>query len=332
MFATRHMHLEMELVRWLLLVIAAFALVLALATAVAADPMGTPQLLPADMGELAKPIPPTDPVRPFFPEAPAMEVPAAEMAARLWTVLEEHRAGHVATALAAWEQIRLPYATAHYRELAMGAAYLQAGDQEQAERHLLIANQMQPVHPVVAYFTGLLRLEQAANVTRAPDLAYGRTRLVAFTPQEDKAMYEGMALAELRDAIAYANDLWIDERLVTTNLRTEEMVIMPHVGDLLAALGAENYVGKAHHTLFGLLMDRGELVVAETHLDAAADTGIATLYGYEDLATTYLAEDRPADALRVLRKDLALNHAWVGRAWHQLDDATHAAAKGTWVW
>jgi hypothetical protein len=54
---TRHMNAEVEFVRWTLLVAAAVALTLAIATALAAaDPMQEPNLLPDDTGVVAKPM------------------------------------------------------------------------------------------------------------------------------------------------------------------------------------------------------------------------------------------------------------------------------------
>ena len=99
MITTRQMHVEVELLRWILLVIAALALVLATATLAVADPMLEPKLLPGDMDKVALPMP-VEPARDSFPEAPPVtEFPPAEAAARLWTILEHHRAGRVLKAL-----------------------------------------------------------------------------------------------------------------------------------------------------------------------------------------------------------------------------------------
>jgi tetratricopeptide (TPR) repeat protein len=333
MITTRHMTLEAELIRWVLLIVAAIALVLAVATLAAADPMMEPQLLPGDMDEIARPIP-VDSARPYFPETPpAREFPPAEAAARVWTILEHHRAGRALEAIVGWEQLRLPYETAHWREVAMGAAYLQAGDLKQALAHLEAARQTAPEHAVVAYYMGLVRLEQAAAATLVPDgMNFGRARLVAYTPQEDKAVYELLALAELRRATTEAADVRLDERLMATEMAMEEVIVIPRVGDLLAALGATNFAGKAHHMLFGLHLDRGELIEAELNLDMAAATGMATLYGYRDLAEVYLAVGREVDGARAVRKELRLNHPWVGEACERLAEMTHTAARAVWVW
>lgn len=333
MITTRHMHVEVELIKWMLLALAAMALVLAAATLAAADPMMEPQLLPGDMREIARPIP-AEPVRPFFPEeVPTREFPPAEAAARLWTILEHHRAGRALDAIAGWEQLRLPAETAHWREMAMGAAYLETGDFEGAMAHLENAEQLAARHPVVAYYMGLLRLEQAAAATRVPDgMNAGRDYMVAYTPQEDKAVYEMLALGELRRAAAGATGLRLDERLLATDMAMEEVIVVPCVGDLLAALGATNFAGKAHHVLFGLHMDRGELIEAELNLDMAAATGMAALYGYRDLAEAYLTMGRDADGLRAAKKDVRINYPWIGRACERLAEMTHRTTRGMWVW
>src|SRR5262245_33271151 len=80
--STRRMSVEVELVRWLMLVAAALGLVLVIASALAAgDPMPTaPGLLPIDMNTIAKPMKPA-PVPPFYPENPPVrEMPWAEAA------------------------------------------------------------------------------------------------------------------------------------------------------------------------------------------------------------------------------------------------------------
>ena len=333
MITTRHMQLEVELVRWILLIIAAIALVLAAATLAAADPMMEPRLLPGDMDKIAEPIP-NVPMRPFFPEAaPARRFPPAEAAARVWLILDQHRQGRALEAIAGWEQLRLPNETDHWREMAMGAAYLQTGDLQLAMVHLETAGQLMPENPVVAYYMGLLRLEQAAAAVRVPDgLFAGRERLVAYTPQENKAVYEMLAMTELRKAVAGADAVQLDERLLGADEAVEEAFVVPRVGDLLTALGADNFAGKACMMLFGLHLDRGELIEAELNLDMAAATGMPTLYGYRDLAETYLTMGREADGLRTAKKDLRVNYPWLGQACKQLAEMTHDAARAMWVW
>ena len=339
MIINRHLTLEVELMRWTLLVVAALAMILVIATTLAAaDPM-QPRLMPAEGGDLAQPMVPGPLAKPIvFPEAPLgwntdrRGFPPAEAAARLWTTLQNHQAGCSAEALAGWEQLRLPETTAHWREIAIAAALLQTGDLKQAATHLDLARSLAPDHAAVAYYTGILRLEQAAAATRVRDGNVGILRMVAFTPMEDKGVYEMLARVELEMAIAKAGEVRLDQPLLMLEPGEEEAVVIPRVGDLLVALGADNFVGKAHHLLYGICLDRAELVTAEVHLDSAAATGVATLYGYQDLGETYLALDRPADALRAARKDLEINHPEVGETWNRLNEMTYATVKGMWVW
>jgi tetratricopeptide (TPR) repeat protein len=247
--------------------------------------------------------------------------------------LDSHRAGCIAETLAGWEQVRLPAETAHWRKIAIGAAYLRVGDQEHAEIHLRSARQLAPDHAIVAYFTGLLRLEQAAAVGRLPDVPRSRQEwLVAYSPTGEKVEFQMLAIAELREAIARAGDIQLDEPLMATDQQIDEPVDVPRSGDLLAALGADNFVGKAHNVLFGLLLERGELADAEFHLDRATDTGIAALYGYQDLATAYLDQGCNAAAVRVAAKDLQVNHSSLLRLCERMAEMTQDTAKAIWVW
>lgn len=334
MITTRRMPLEVELVHWLLLAFAAIALVLATATLLAAaDPMMEPRLLPDDMGKIARPMQPGDAPQPFFPEMlPQRDFPPAEAAARLWRILEQHRTGRTADALAGWEELGLPPGKAHWREIGMGAAYLRAGQMELATVHLDAARQMAPDHAIVAYYRGILNLEQAAAEGTVPEKGNDATRLVAFGPGENIRRFQTLAANDLMAAIAQAPTVRLDERLLDVGQTIEENVIVPCVGDLLTALGADNFAGRAHHMLFGLLLDQGRLIEAEVNLDAAAATGIATLHGYRDLADNYLQMDRHGDAMRTLKKELQVNHPEVVRAWEGLEEMTKAAVKGTWVW
>ena len=332
MLTTRHMSTELELVRWFLLVAAAIASLLAIATALAADATKEPRLLPNDMAAIAKPIMP-EVVKPFFPEnPPARQLPPAEAAARLWTILEHHRGGRALEALNGWDQVGLPVETAHWREIAISTAYLRVGDQNRAIFHLEAARQLNPDNAVLAYFTALLRLEQAAAVGRLPDSMPKRDLYVSYTPWEDKALYQGLAIGDLETAIVWANEVRLDERLLAVDSLVEDIMIVPTAGDIIAALGADNFVGKAHHVLFGLQLKRGELGNAETHLDQAAATGIAVLYGYRDLAMEYLDDGRNADAVRVAEKDLQINNPWVLAFCERLTALVSGTAKTVWVW
>jgi hypothetical protein len=248
----------------------------------------------------------------------------------LSTILENHRTGQALEAIDEWAQVGLPQETAHWREIAMGAAYLKNGDLDRAAFHLDAAQQWKPGHPIAHYFTGLLRLEQAAATIRVPDGLRRGDLLVSYTPSEDRAVYRMMAIAELELAITRAHELQLDERLIRRDPRVDEELLAPTAGDLITALGADNFVGKAHNMLFGLQLDGGELAVAEYHLARAVETGIAPLYGYRDLAKAYLLAGEQSAAIRVGMKDLELNCPGAGRFIQWMFRADQPIE--SWVW
>jgi hypothetical protein len=179
---------------------------------------------------------------------------------------------------------------------------------------------------------GLLRLEQRAAVGRVPDMLDRNLRLVAFTPMEDRAVLEMRAIRELEDAIYRAVAIRLDERLLATDMNMEEAFIVPCVGDLLTAIGADNFAGKAHNLLFGLHLDRGELLAAELHLDAAVATGVAALYGYQDLAEAYVNLDQPQVLARLMRKDLEANEPLLVAACNRLMQWQRETFADPWLW
>jgi hypothetical protein len=328
---TRQWTEQHDLLHWLLVIATAIALTLLVARALsAADPMPEPRLLRDNMGQFAKPMTP-DTVKPFFPESPpARQLPPAEAAARLQEIIDHHRAGETLKAINEWANVGLPRETAHWREIAMGAGYLHLGDLDRAALRLEAAQQLMPGHPVAAYFTGLLRLEQAAAVGRVPE---GRQRgdlLVSYSPMEDRALCRFLAIGELEMAIHQALEVPLDEPLVRIDPLVEQDLIVPTAGDLITALGAENFVGKAHHVLFGLRLDQGELAIAERHLDRAAGTGIAVLHGYRDLAERYLLAGENREAIRLGRKHMDMNQPELA---HFIDWLVGAEQPGeSWVW
>jgi tetratricopeptide (TPR) repeat protein len=320
-----------ELLHWLLVIATAIALTLLVARALsAADPMPEPRLLPNDMGQFARPMTP-EIVKPFFPESPpARQLPHAEAAARLQEIIDHHRVGETLKAINEWANVGLPQETAHWREIAMGAGYLHLGDLDRAALRLEAAQQLMPGHPVAAYFTGLLRLEQAAAADRVPERRQRGDLLVSYSPMEDRALYRLLAIGELEMAIQRAREIRLDEPLVGIDPLVEQDLIVPTAGDLITALGAENFVGKAHHVLFGLRLDQSELAIAERHLDRAAATGITVLHGYRDLAEGYLLVGENREAIRLGRKDMDVNQPELARFVKWLMGAEQPGE--SWVW
>ena len=213
----------------------------------------------------------------------------------------------------------------------MGAAYLQAGDLQGASVQFEAVRRMAPDNAVAPYYLGVLHLEQAAAEMRAPEGRTART-MVALQPALHRASLKNRAIEEFHRAIAGAPQVWTDERLIFTTMETEAVVPVPTVGDLLAALGADNFAGKAHLMLFGIYLDRAELVAAETHLDDAVATGIKPLYGYQEIAEMLLVFDQPLDARRVLEKDLRINHPLMEQAGQEVMGALRCVRNLVELW
>jgi tetratricopeptide (TPR) repeat protein len=325
----------MELVKWLVLIVAAMALAILLATAAAADPMGEPNRLPDDMGLLAKPMEPPQ-IKPYFPEElPELPLPPEAAAAKLWMILEQQRAGLAGEAIAGWKTLPMAAETEVWRQVAIAAAYLNRDDLGLAQKHLERAREVAPDQALVAYYMGVLRLEQAVAAMQVPEeLNEGHLRMVALVPARGimaNVLLKAMARTELHMAVARAPEVRLDERLIVGDAAMEERIVVPCVGDLLVAMEADNFVGKAHHLLFGLELERGDAAGAEEHLDLAVTTGIAPLFGYADLAEVYLAQGDEAAALRAARKDLAANYPLLWEAGEEMNAAIKGMWEG-WVW
>lgn len=326
MLIQRHMHLEAEVFKW----IALLALAGALALAIASKAGGTerrghvqePVLLPPTVALWAQPVPqaPLEGDGDLPRVAPPLDSVEA-LCRQLWTILDDHQRGHPEAALAGWQQLQLPPEAEVWRALAVGVAQLQRGRLDDAGAALARAGELEPENAVVHYYLALYRLTQAHQAEDWYDAAGPQgPRLVArqLPPvvPNSKSMYELAAMMEFERAIELAPYLQIDQTLLPTELIEFDSLypclsISPAVSDLLRALGADNFVAKAHHGLSVLHLDRGALEAAERHLDAAAATGASIVYGYDDLAAEYEAAGRHTDATRAYLKAIGKGAGYV---------------------
>ena len=303
MLTTQKMDVGLEALKYLLIAMLATAIALILVGTLYGAPANTiqgPNMLPQDMPQVAMPLP--EQQRLGTPAAdPFMPTVAPEMHERLWTVLQLHRERQPAGALLLWPQIALPPHTAAYKPMAMAVAEMQQNNLPAAERLMRDARTLAPRDPLIAYFTGVLRMEQAA-ACRAEERAVG-PQFAAHMPweaNEQRAMLELAAIMEFRDAIEWADEVNLDIELMPD---PQAANLGPLVTDLMTALGADNFVGKAHHVLGDLLLRRGALTEAEQHIDAAVAAGLPALFGYEDLGLLYELQGRRADVLRAYGKN-----------------------------
>lgn len=320
--ATRHLSVETELIHWILLILAAIAILLAIATALAADPMAASTALPADAGLEAGALSGDRIERPYFPESPPQsQQTAVETAGMLWMTMEHQRAGSMPEAFAGWEKIRLPIQTAVWREIGVAAAFLQSDELVQALKHLEAAEQLSPHHPVVAFLRGKVWLELAsrpAEMTDEPAPGSQRGPVAPPTPMVRRAVYEVMAIADLQEAIEQADVVDPGEPLVAMPAVDRERASAPSVGDLITAIGEQDFVGQAHRLLHRLHLRRQEWSEAERQLDQATETSAALPDDHRNLAAALLEAGDRSGAVRVLGKDLQVHYPWILQGCRQL--------------
>jgi tetratricopeptide (TPR) repeat protein len=301
---------EWEAWKWALAFGVALALGLIFATVVGAATPGTigePGKLPVEIQEQASPMPE---VTEMLNEKSLVEarpyVDDAQIAAEVWRILELHRTREHKLAISAWKRLDVPAVTVVWKEIALGHAYLAMEEFDEAERVLGIATEMQPDNALAFYLRGVLRMQQAYLAVEWPEtLGHGDTRLVGYSPPavvpNSRSMYELAATMDFERAIDLAPMTELDALIVPLTSRGG-MALEPTVGDLIVALGAEQFPAKSHNALSYLFLKQGALEVAEEHMDGAVAGGLAVVYGYQDLGDEYRARGQHADAARAYLK------------------------------
>jgi tetratricopeptide (TPR) repeat protein len=307
MFILRRTYVQTEVVKWAILLAIATMVALLLATRMAGAG-DTPHPLPGDINTWAKPIPETaDP--PFFPEV-GPPLRTNDQYRIVWRILRLHRIGQVEEAIATWQRAELAPGKEVWRNIALGAANLQAGALDAAEEQLDAALKMEPRNAVAHYYVGLLRLAQAGQAPNWwPDmLTPPQVALIALPPivPNTRDMYELDALQELQNAIDLAPEMNLDAALVLDPEAIGEdryvPMITPTVRDLLEALGADRYPARAHDLLGQMQTRQGKFEQAEQHLDAAAAEHLNTPLAYRRLAEGLAANHQYEAAARVYQK------------------------------
>jgi tetratricopeptide (TPR) repeat protein len=289
MVTTRHMHLHLELVKWL----AVLALAAALAIAAATRMAGAQQ-------------PPAEPLKPGL--LPATIESWAQPMGDVWQILEQHRAGDFGRAIHGWQTTPLPYETEVWRYVALAQAFVATADVDAAAEALEQALCLEPDNAVAHYYLGLLRLEQAELASEWHDAIRPlHTRLVARVPLQvspnSKSMYKLAAMMELERAIELAPLVNDCQPLLPVGW-TAQPASAATVGDLLVALSADRFEAKAHNVLSYLHLERGSAEAAEQHMDQAAALGLHIVYGYGDVGELYEQQHRYEDAARVYLKSM----------------------------
>jgi tetratricopeptide (TPR) repeat protein len=310
MFARTHtqFHPEVELLKWIALVILAGAIALLLAgTAV-----GDIATIKGTSAPEALPPAPRDTTLP----AEAISDDHFAVTAIVWEALQQQRASNLPEALALWREVQLPATTDVWRKVAMALAELQLHEVEQAAVTLGEARAEAPHNALVHYVTGILRLAQAESADEWYDASgLDFTRLTsgpADTVPNTRSLYELAAMMALEQSVTLARDVCSDEPLVpeqwaqTPDFEVTMPLATPLVQDVLEACGIAQYEGRAHLVLAEMHRQRSSLTHAEEHLDHAAKLGIPTGAAYRTLGEAYEEEGLSAEAARAYLK--AMSH------------------------
>ncbi|MFO0898630.1 MAG: hypothetical protein U0836_14500 [Pirellulales bacterium] len=247
---------------------------------------------------------------PSAPLAVQPRDPGAAMSrtANVWLALVAHGREQPELALDRWLTAGLPPQTAEWREVARAAALIDAGQLQAASAVLAVAEEQAPENPLVHYYRGLWRLEQATRQFEWPEGRAAAVRLVSAGTADQSGvrseLQELAATGALERAIEYAPRLDRNQPLLPAEWPLESR-LLPNVGDLLQALGAQHFLPTAHLTLAQMFLERSNLELAEVHLDAARMLGSQVVFGYRDLASGYASAGRHADAVRSGFKALA---------------------------
>ncbi len=265
------------------------------------DPCPGP--LPSDVDRIAQPI-----------------TRSASLTATWRGTIAAYRKGRLQDALAGWRRLEIAGEYEVWRDLSLGAAHLYLGELDAAAAHLRVARQTDHENPVVHYFIGLLRREQATTVADNRNAADGSAvRLANHAPHGNWLMLPGEtrnrllreAINEFELAIRFAPEFDPSQRLVAKAVDQPAAVLgvsgitAPNVGDLLETLGADNFTGKSHGLLAHLYLDRGHPDAAEHHVDQAEQQGIPVPHGYRKVGRMYEAQGRAVDAARAYQKAVA---------------------------
>lgn len=298
----RPIHLSREETRrlWIVVALMTGLIVLAILQATLGAMERTPQPLPNIDTRVATPLP-----------GLLVNPQDQDQTLLVWDALTALHENDYEAAIAMWEGVLLRDDAEVWRQIALGNTHLALGNLEEATECLKLAAEIRPENPVVNYYTGILRLEQARY---APDfydaMGIDVIRLAAYTPNDrympddvvpnSRSMYRMLARVELEKAVGLAGQVNLDEPL--TPDYGGYATLRPTVRDLLVAMDVENFPARAHNMLGPMCIEDGALDSAELHIDAAREAGMFVGYSYVDLVTEMEKQGHWLDAARVSAK------------------------------
>ena len=185
---------------------------------------------------------------------PGLLVNPQDQTLLVWDALTALHENDYEAAIAMWERVLLRDDTEVWRQIALGNTHLALGNIEEATECLKLAAELRPENPVVNYYMGILRLEQARY---APDfydaMGIDVIRLAAYTPNDrympddvvpnSRSMYRMLARVELEKAVGLAAQVNLDEPL--TPDYGGYATVRPTVRELLIAMDVANFPARA---------------------------------------------------------------------------------------
>jgi hypothetical protein len=215
----------------------------------------------------------------------------------------------------------------------MAAAFLQSDDLPQALKRVEVGERLAPHHPVVAYLRGKVWFElaqRAGEATEESSPGDQPGRGLPPTPMVERAVYEMMAIADFQEAIEREDVVDPADALVPFPVLNGQRTGGPCVGELLAAIGGEQFVGHSHRLLYRLHLRRQEFTDAEQQLDQAVQVGVAAFDDHRTLVAAMIEAGDQTAAVRVLGKDMRLHYPWIYDGCQRLRNWMQGAEP--WVW
>ena len=287
-----HVSLEFTLLKWLILVTLALALVLIATQTTAADTSV-----------------PSTPWTSEVSEASEEEIPTPRI---VWGILEDHQQGFHERAIDGWNQLLVDENSECWRVIAIGSAHEQLGRIEEAAKVLRRLSEDSPAAAVREHLLGVIALMRICLDERQPttsDLSN-----YEFSELPTHSDFQDSALLHFEQAIAEAARLDRDALLCPPTTRLcalDKGTIFPNrmlpprqptVGDLLTTLQLDDYVVTSHLARTHVFISQTSLRLAEVELDAACQLDPSAAALFKQLGDEYSAQDMHHDSARAYLK------------------------------
>jgi len=228
------------------------------------------------------------------------DVPTAR---RIWEVLELHEDQMFEAAIDGWQELSLFACDEPWRAVAVGNAYLQMGDLENAL--CVLHESTEPENAVTHHLRGVVHWLNSRVATRNGKL------YLAEEYQDHARMEFGKALVlasqvRLEDKLGLVLTKFVSTRAFGPSDTIFPRILLPpanpSVRDLLETLSLDDFVATSHIGLAEIGLEVGELLDVEGHLDDAAKVGRDMSDLYMVLGKAYEADGQSMAATRVFMK------------------------------